>query len=257
MPVDYQDAGDFIKDLRGGKRDFRGAYFREGMDLSGHPTFDDLTGYLRNEIIECGLKTNPVNLTDASMVGLKARGLIIPRLIATRVQLVGANLQNASLTYGDFEDADFTESQLSGADLSEARFIDAYMLRVGLVKSFLDRASFRGANLDRAYMMACRADGADFSYAKMKRADLTEASLVAAILQNADLTDADISKADMRGTRMREARLVRAKLVDVKNLETSEDLGCALFMDTVIKPRELEIIEGARSEVNLFNVIED
>ncbi len=124
------DIEDFVRLVLLGKRDFAGIQLK-GNDLSGHPSFNRLQQYLKEQYLR--LSDNPIILSKANLKGLKANGLYFPFVIARGADLEGACLCDANLRSANLEGAN-----LKGANLYRARMGGAYL---------------HGANLDSAYLM--------------------------------------------------------------------------------------------------------
>lgn len=103
-----------------------------------------------------------------------------------RLQLGGANLRGADLSYTDLEGTRFT-----GADLRAVDFRGADLAGADFSNAQLHRADFRGAKLSGATL-----DG-----------NLTECRFQGAVLDEADLRRATIEEADLSEVRMRRAHL--------------------------------------------------
>ncbi len=89
--------------------------------------------------------------------------------------------------------ADLTQADLSAADLSYIHLADAAMSSVRGVNANFYWADLRGADLSNA-----RLEGADLGRANLRDAELLGARLVGANLAGADLTGANLAGADLR-----------------------------------------------------------
>lgn len=94
-------------------------------------------------------------------------------------------------------DRDFSRQDLSGLDLSGAD---------------LAGTIFRNAILPGTRMGKCNLQGADFTRANLRRAELGESDLSEAVLTSADLDEANLSRARLVGTRLDGASLTHAVL---------------------------------------------
>lgn len=137
------------------------------------------------------LKAARVSSTDfggADLSFADARGLV-----AVRVNLEGATLEQALLAGARFDHA----------VLARARMVSAQLPRASLVGTTLVAATLRGAELVKA----------DFTRADLRRADLRDA-----ILDQADLRGADLRAARLAGATFREA------LIDANTQTSGVDL---------------------------------
>lgn len=133
-----------------------------------------------------------------------------------KLELRGANLQNADLSRLNLSGADLTEAELGGAKLSGTVLANATLFRAGLEGCELLGADLRGANLD-----SCRADRAGFGGADLRGSTLCDASLHGATLSGAKLEDAELRCADLRDARLRDAQLGDADFhrADLRNAD--------------------------------------
>jgi len=90
------------------------------------------------------------------------------------------------------EEADLAKAQLNGANLRSAQ---------------LSRTNFREAQLQGTFLFNANLKGADFTWAKLKKANLG-----AALLQGADLCEADLMRTNLRAALLQGAYLGDARL---------------------------------------------
>ena len=131
-----------------------------------------------------------------------------------------AKLPQANLSDSDLDSVDLTGSDLSAADLSRTR----------LNNTILSDANLSDAKLTEIGI----ADGADFSRANLRGADLSrsraiQARFEASSLRLADLTEAVLNKsnfsgADFTGTRLSYALMRETKLADLRGFEQIADM---------------------------------
>ena len=117
----FIEGKEFIKKILSGERDFSGIELKEGFDLCGDDSFDELQEYLKKS----DLKRNPINIERSKLRRLDADGLYLPFVQAKGVNLkhavlMGANLENAQLEMSDLRYARLSRVKLVSANLSNA-----------------------------------------------------------------------------------------------------------------------------------------
>ena len=125
--------------------------------------------------------------------------------------LIGANLRYATLRHADLIGADLSDADLSDADLSDADLSGATLSKADLSKATLRHANMSGANLRQATLI-----GADLSKATLRHADLSGANLSETNLSKADLRQSDLRHADLSGTNLSETNLSKANMSGAK-----------------------------------------
>lgn len=114
-----------------------------------------------------------------------------------RLDLSGANFDNANLMKADLSYANLTHATFMNADLQEADFSG----------SILIGANFSGANLIQTSFWKADLSGANFFNAELRRSDLTEANLSGVNLTNADLTQAQLIESNLYQTNIRGCKI--------------------------------------------------
>lgn len=155
----------------------------------------------------------------------------------TGENLVGWDLENASLRNNDFVEAnlrgatmraaDLYNADFSGANLDGVNLQNANLRNTRLIGTLLTKADFRGAefgdtdlrgaelheaDLTRVDLTRAHLDGVIFDRAKLVQAKLTSKNLAGLSLVEADLTGADLTNADLSGSRLSGANLSGAQL---------------------------------------------
>ncbi len=172
--------------------------------------------------------------------------------------LNGLDLSGLDLSHVDFHAARLNKTRLAGAKLDGAILDQAWMLGADLTG-----ASLKGAHAFATQMQKMRADGADFSQARLA-GDLSGASLRGAIFDGADLSAdmknqsmglmrAVLRSAVLEGAKFRNANLMSADLrfahaaggdftgANLKNADASgADLSGAIFMNAQTKDMDLD-----------------
>lgn len=148
----------------------------------------------------------------------------IHRYKGYRLDLRGANLQNAELS----------GLNLSGARLDEARLDGAF-----LHFSRLEGASLRMARAQRAKLEAARLQGAVLSEAQMG-----PASFINARLEGANLVAADLEGALLAGARMNEADLTFARM-NGRTTVIRADITCA-----ALKESDFSKVDFTQAQIN-------
>jgi uncharacterized protein YjbI with pentapeptide repeats len=159
-----------------------------------------------------GVRLDGADLSQAWMLGANLEAASLKGATLFQTQLGRANLRSANLSgaraAADFTGADLSAASLRGADLSA----DMRNQSMGLMRGVLRNAT---------------ADGADFTDAKLMRADLEfgsfrDARFAGADLSMATLGGADLTGAGVAGARFDGADLASAKLRELKGLEQGQ-----------------------------------
>ncbi len=156
--------------------------------------------------------------------------LLTERNEGTRAELIGANLQGATLTDANLRDAILTnvnlqEAKLRNANLQGAKLIDANLNKAILIDANLQGALLRRANLKEAKLMGANLNKANLLGVNLQKATMGTRLLEAerrsfhrmetfegANLQGAWLKDANLQDAKLIGINLQEARLIDANL---------------------------------------------
>lgn len=137
----------------------------------------------------------------------------------------GKSLNGLDLSHLDLAGANFRAARLNHANLGGATLDGAILDQAWLIEAVLDGASLKSAHAFAAQMQRMKADGANFSQARLA-GDLSGASLKGAIFDGADLAadmknqSMGLMRAVLRSTQLQGARFHRANL-------TSADLRFA------------------------------
>jgi uncharacterized protein YjbI with pentapeptide repeats len=174
----------------------------------------NLEGAYLSEADLRGANLREARLHNAVLDRVQAGHAVFVSSDARAINMLGADLHGADLSYGIFE----------GAVLSNAKLLDASMYAIDLrdaqlLRTDLTRADLRDAKLERAVLALANLQNADFSAAKLigtnltgaqfkggifldtnfKNADLRGAVLTGAIVRDASFEDANFEGADLRG----------------------------------------------------------
>jgi len=136
-------------------------------------------------------KLGKVNLMGADLEGAS---LFLAKLQGA--WLAGAQLQGASLAYAKLQGARLDRAELQGASLNDAELQGASLNDAELQGASLDRAQLQGASLDGAQLQGASLDGAHLQGAWLTGAHLQGAWLHGAQLQGALLVRVDVNAAD-------------------------------------------------------------
>lgn len=128
------------------------------------------------------------------------------------VHLKGADLEEADLTSADLEKADLSSVNMRYAHLSFARFKHSDLTSADLRGSNLRGASLFSTDLRKANLQGANLQSADLQDADLQDAKLQDAKLQGAKLQGAKLQGAKLQRTDLRGTDLRGADLRGADL---------------------------------------------
>jgi len=116
-----------------------------------------------------------------------------------RINLSGANLNQAKLEKANLSGANLIMAKLSRANLHRANLRWACLNGAKLGRADLRGANLSGANLNQAKLKQANLNEADLSGAKLKQANLSEADLIGANLSGANLSGANLSGANLEG----------------------------------------------------------
>ncbi|MEV4054894.1 pentapeptide repeat-containing protein [Amycolatopsis sp. NPDC049688] len=217
---------------RGSRADLTGICLTAVTDLSALRLSNlDLE---RSNLDRQVLLNTDFRLADLSKVSLQKADLSAKGI----VEIINAHPPSADRHFFDslggkdlgtrFDGAFLQATNLSGAKLVLAQFANAVILQAILRESDLRYASFAavrelagadftGSKLDFAIFSGVNVNGADFTAASLRYADLSNAdfqyaNLRGADLRNADLRGAKLSGADLRGADLRGAEMDGADL---------------------------------------------
>lgn len=141
-----------------------------------------------------------------------------PNLDIRGIRLAGADLTEALFLQCRMDDADFSGATLDKAIFltavgSRVNFSGARMGNVRVVKdSRLDKANFTGARMEKANLRGTDLKGGVFTQATLTDADLSETSLSHANLRGVDAANLRLNKADLTGADLSGANLLQASL---------------------------------------------
>ncbi|CAA6603935.1 conserved hypothetical protein [Rhodospirillaceae bacterium LM-1] len=139
----------------------------------------------------------------------------LSRQVMTGVDLSGAILTQADLTYCRMTGAECSEARLEGADLRYAEMAGA-----DLTEAVLGAARLRHVNLEGAKLKGANLRGADLSGADLRGADLEGAQMHGAIMLDTLINDTDLSAAEG----LTQAQINKAK----RNMQTKLPPGVRL-----------------------------
>jgi len=154
----------------------------------------------------------PLDLSGKSLNGLDLSGLDLSRVNFRAARLVKTKLKGAKLDHAILDQAWLLEADLTGASLIDARLFAAQMQRLradgadfslARIASGLSFASLRGAKFVEADLSADM---------KNQSMGLMRAVLSSAIAEDADFTSADLRSADLRFLHAKGARFAGAIL---------------------------------------------
>ncbi len=182
------------------------------------------------------------NLDGASLVGTDLRGI---RLQCTDVTLLiltddreaarcasarNADFSRANLTGGRFVGVDLRGSKLEEANLSDATMTYSLLAGANFSSAKLHRADLTGGvKAQGANFLIASLMGADLTGAQLQFADLSSASLQGAILAHAQLQTAVLRDADLEGADLQRARLHGADLTGA-NLRAADLRWSGIWM---------------------------
>jgi hypothetical protein len=215
---------EFIKKVMDGNREFTRIKLPLGTKLSEDPSYPEFIEYLQRKDSESRsiFESRPIYLEGASLVGLVAKGLNLPYLVADGADFSGANLEGATLDHGDFHNANFSKADLRLLKATEACFNNAYF-----------NGENNGANLWLANLYNCY-----FYDANLNNANLRKASFRRCRFRDADFNGADIDETVFSHTR----------LLDVKNFDKTKNLAYTFFNKAMVTDEMKEYILDIRNQ---------
>ncbi len=250
-------------DLRGAKLQ---TAFLESSDLAGSDLREaDLTGAMMaranfTEVDLSGAKLRGANLGSARLIRTRGADADLSFAVLTGADMSGADFARARLVGADVREALFAETsfagatataltflksdltglRLTGADLTKSNFLMCSVAGVDFTGATLvsavflevrgDGAIFRDGNLENLRIVKGSSfEGADFSGARLNRANLrgtrlafsnfTGASLLGADLSECDLSGADLQRITANGSMFMKADLTGASLASANLME--------------------------------------
>jgi uncharacterized protein YjbI with pentapeptide repeats len=180
-----------------------------------------------------------VDLTEARLACADISELILSedREKARCTRAVGANLLRAKLPGAKLAGIDLTGARLDEANLEGADLSYAIAIGANFSSARLERAELTGGvQLQGANMLVAQMQGASLFGALMHGADLSSASLEGAILSHAHLQGAILRDTNLEGVDLQYANLQRADLSSAKVRAT--DLRGAAIWQTAAPMRD-------------------
>lgn len=226
---------EFMEKILKGERNFSRIKLEENFKLSVYNPegFYEMQIYL----IAQNLKDNPINIQYSEFPGFCAERLHLPYTKGKEANFKKANLWRANFEGANLEGTHFDEADLKGATLDRSNLMGA-----NFFMSDLRVASLKKANLCRAYLWRAKCGGADFSEADFEGANLGWANLEGACLEKANLEKTVFLRTD----------LINADLRFARNLNHTQNLETANFLETVVNEDEKGIIEETLKKRKLF-----
>ncbi len=155
-----------------------------------------------------------------------------------KVDLVGANLGEASLIGADLIGADLNGANLSGAGLGRASLGFANLSGANLIGADLNGANLSGADLGGADLSGARLSGSDLEFANLVLANLSIANLGLADLAFANLSFANLTGTDLTNVGFSGTIFADVDLSTVRGLESAKHTGpSTIGIDTLYKSR--------------------
>lgn len=144
-----------------------------------------------------------------------------------RLNLSGADLSGADLTFANLSGVNLSDANLSGVNFSSA---DLSFANLGGAKFYEANLSF--ANLSGAKLYEANLNSVDLSFANLRDAKLYKVNLSASNLARASFWDADLIEADLRSasldnTNLRGANLSNAKWNEYTRWPVTNELSLA------------------------------
>ncbi len=212
-------------------------------------SFLDLTGLNFKQARLVGANLYGADLRNASLKGANLEGAKLDNALLTHTDFSGANLKGATLLTvaafatlepdrndaPNFETANLSgahiAARLDGANFRNADLTDARMgLLIATWGSYRPRAVFNGADFTGAKLVRADLHKGVFQFTRFSGADFTGAKLADCDFTKADLTSANFSGADITG-----ADFDGAILTGATGLETAEGYAAAKNLDKSLK----------------------
>jgi uncharacterized protein YjbI with pentapeptide repeats len=169
-----------------------------------------------------GATLRSASLREASLAFIEANGVdftasVLDDAQMERASLVGAVFQQVQARRVVLEEclaigANFARAELEEADLGSSNFDEANFRQATLTDARLVGASLRLACLDQIDAAKLRAsDGADFSEATMRWAELSGATFAGSILIGTKMAETNLTRATFAGARLEGAELMAVR----------------------------------------------
>jgi len=111
-----------------------------------------------------------------------------------------------------FEEADFSNARLNASLHTRTAFLRCVFRRTNLFDATFVQCKMTGSVFESAELRPLTVDGGDWSYVRLRGADLRGVSFRGVRLSEADLTDADLTDCDLRESDLSYATLRGATL---------------------------------------------
>ncbi|GEM_PF-1405473 len=146
------------------------------------------------------------------------------RIILFNADLIGQNLQGATLRGGNFDHSIMIECDLNGADfrnsfMKGSIFAGSNMKGANLTSVNSPEAVFQGCNLEGANLSGSVLLDCDFTKSNLKNADLSYSTFLNSSFQDADLTGANLKGATMAKIGFPTANLSESQKAQVTVIE--------------------------------------
>jgi hypothetical protein len=139
-------------------------------------------------------------------VGVRPSRLYRAVIDLSRTNLRGANLNHFQNLYGLREGTYYATKICVSAEDSRVKLVEACLDDASLRLACLENADLRGASLRNAQMLNVRLAGCLMDGADLRGADLSYAELMGVSLRDTDLTDAVLKGARLEGTHLRDVK---------------------------------------------------
>lgn len=184
------------------KSDLTGAKFN-GNDLSGA----DLTECIFNKTDLSNVKAQKMIFISSDLKGLHCPGADLSKSIFIETDITGVDFTGAKLASAVFVTAQGKASCFQGADLENLRIVkDSIFEEADFSRAKLDRANLRGTNLTKCIFEQASLNDADLSECAIMKGNFYRATAKRAKFEKTDLANANLVSINLMQGSLRKAR---------------------------------------------------
>ncbi|MEN6624391.1 MAG: DUF2169 domain-containing protein [Smithella sp.] len=184
------------------KSDLSGARFT-GADLSGA----DLMECVFNKTDFSQVKAQQLTFISSDLKGLNCSGADLSKSIFIETDVTGVDFTGAKLVSAVFVTAQGKAACFQGADLENLRIVkDSVFEEADFSRAKLDRANLRGTNLTKCIFEQASLNDADLSECAIMKGNFYRATAKRAKFEKTDLTGANLVSINLMQGSLRKAR---------------------------------------------------
>lgn len=197
------------------KSDLTGAKFN-GANMMGA----DLSECIFNKTDLSQVKAHQLTFISSDLKGLRCPGADLSKSIFIESDIAGVDFTEAKLASAVFVTAQGTGACFKGADLENLRIVkDSVFEEADFSRAKLDRANLRGTNLTKCVFEQASLNGADLSECAISEGNFYRATAKQARFEKTDLTGARLVSINLMQGSLRKARFHGADFQDANLYE--------------------------------------